>query len=175
LELGAHDSIGSGDVLDDPLERPDVIDPDGVEHDGDECGETGEIGENAPNEPNFDETMSIEEPQEAIQVTANSGTPSRLDNGAAQPGDGSTREDGKAPGSGSASGDPEPQMPDSSDRTCGKSSPATVSEPEKRRLRQEERRAVERMVEDKLSAGDFAPGEILMSALALPLSRGRGP
>jgi len=31
------------------------------------------------------------------------------------------------------------------------------------------------MVEDKLNAGNLAPGEILMSALALPLSRGRGP
>ncbi len=53
---------------------------------------------------------------------------------------------------------------------------ATVSEREQRRLRREkERRAVERMVEDKLNAGSFAPGEILASALALPLSGGSGP
>jgi hypothetical protein len=93
----------------------------------------------------------------------------------AQPGDGSTPEHGEAPGSGSASGNPKPQTPDSTDRACRESSPATVSKREKRRLREEERRAVERMVEDKLSAGSFAPGEILMSALALPLSGGRGP
>jgi len=119
--------------------------------------------------------MSIVEAQAAIQVTAKSGSLSGLDNGVAQPGDGSTPERGKAPGSGSASADPEPQTPDSSDRACGESSPATISEREKRRLREEERRAVERMVEDKLNAGNLAPGEILMSALALPLSRGRGP
>jgi len=53
---------------------------------------------------------------------------------------------------------------------------ATVSKREKRRLlREKERRAVERMVRDKLNARSFAPGEILMSALALPLSGGRGP
>jgi len=169
------DFFGSGDGLDDRLERPDVIDPDGVEQHGDERGGMGEIGANAPNEANFDETMSMVEAQEAIQVTANSGDLSGLDNGAAQPGDGSTPEHGEAPGSGSASGNPEPQTADSSDRAYRESSPATVSKREKRRLREEERRAVERMVEDKLSAGDFAPGEILMSALALPLSRGRGP
>jgi hypothetical protein len=57
-----------------------------------------------------------------------------------------------------------------------RSSPATVSKPEQRRLRpEEERRAVERMVEEKLKAGDFSLREILMSALALPLSGGRGP
>jgi len=31
------------------------------------------------------------------------------------------------------------------------------------------------MVADKLNAGNLAPGEILMSDLALPLSGGRGP
>ena len=46
----------------------------------------GEIGENAPNEANFDETMSIVEPQESIQVTANSGALSGLDKGLAEPG-----------------------------------------------------------------------------------------
>ena len=68
----------------------------------------GEIGENAPNEANFDETMSIVEAQESIQVTANSGALSGLDNGAAQPGEGSTPEQGKAQGSASESGNPEP-------------------------------------------------------------------
>jgi hypothetical protein len=57
-----------------------------------------------------------------------------------------------------------------------RSLPAPVSEREKRRLRREkERRAVERMVEEKLKAGSFSLGEILTSALALPLSGGRGP
>jgi len=152
-----------------------VIDPDGVEQHGDERGEMGEIGENAPNEADFDEAMRIVEAQEPIQVTANSGALSGLDNGVAQPGDGGTPEHREAPGSGSASGNPEPQTPDSSDRACRERSPATVAKREKRRLRQEERRAVERMVEDKLNAGNLAPGKILMSALALPLSRGRGP
>ncbi len=45
-----------------------------------------------------------------------------------------------------------------------------------RQLRREkERRAVERMVADKLKSGSLSPGDILMSALALPLSGGRGP
>jgi hypothetical protein len=57
-----------------------------------------------------------------------------------------------------------------------RSLPATVSKQEQRRLRLEkERRAVERMVEEKLSAGNFSVGEILTGALALPLSGGRGP
>jgi len=57
-----------------------------------------------------------------------------------------------------------------------RSLPATVSKQEQRRLQlEEERRAVERMVEEKLRAGNFSLGEILASALALPLSGGRGP
>ena len=50
----------------------------------------GEIGENAPNEASFAEPMSIVEAQDSIQVTANSGARSRLDNGVVQPGEGST-------------------------------------------------------------------------------------
>jgi hypothetical protein len=76
-----------------------VIDPDGVEKDGDESGGMGQIGANAPSEANFAETMSIVEAHESIQVTANSGALAGLDNGAAQPGEGSTAEQGKAPGS----------------------------------------------------------------------------
>jgi hypothetical protein len=56
--------------------------------------------------------------------------------------------------------------------------PATVSEQEKWRLRreeEEERRAVERMVEEKLKAGNFSLREILTSAMALPPSCGRDP
>jgi hypothetical protein len=116
----------------------------------------GEIGENAASEANFDETMSIVEAQALIQVTANYGALPGLDNGVAQPGEGSTPEQGKAPGSASESGGPQPQTPDSSDRAYRGSSPVTVSEREKRRLRREkERRAVERMVADKLKAGSF--------------------
>jgi hypothetical protein len=152
-----------------------VIDPDGVERHGDELSGTGEIGENAPNEANFDETMSIVEVQESIHFTANSGAVSGLDNRAAQPEEESTPERPKPPGSGSESGNPEPQAPDSSDRAWKGSLPATDSKREKRRLRDKERRAVERMVEDMLTAGNYAPGEILMSALKLPLSGGRGP
>ena len=77
--------------------------PDAAKHDQ---SASGRIGENAPNEANFDETMSIVEAQESIQVTANSGALSGLDNGAAQPGEGSTPEPGKAPGLGSESGNP---------------------------------------------------------------------
>ncbi len=136
----------------------------------------GEIGENAPNEANFDETISIVEAQDSIQVTANPGAISGLDKGVAQPGEDSTPEQGKAQGSGSANGNPNQETPDSSDRACRGSLPATVSEREERRLRREkERRAVERMVEDKLNAGSFSLGEILTSALALPPSGGRGP
>ena len=39
----------------------------------------GEIGANASNEANFDEAISMVEPQESIQVTANSGALSGLD------------------------------------------------------------------------------------------------
>ncbi len=54
--------------------------------------------------------------------------------------------------------------------------PAMVSEREKRRFRDEaERRAVERMIEEKLKAGNFSLREIRTSAMALPLSGGRGP
>ena len=52
--------------------------------------------------------------------------------------------------------------------------PATVSNRQKRRLRcEKERRAVERMVEEKLNAGTFSLGKILTSPLALPLAGGR--
>jgi len=175
-EFGAHDPFGSGDGQGDRLERADVIDPDGVEQHGDEMNGTGEIGENAPSEANFDETTSIVEAQESIQVTANSGAPPGLDNGAAEPGEDSTPEQGKAPGSGSESDDPVPRTPDSSNRACTGSLPSAVSKREQRRLqRQEERQAVEKMVEDMLTAGNCAPGEILMSVLKLPLSGGPGP
>jgi len=153
-----------------------VIDPDGVEQHGDLTSGIGEICENAPSEANSDETMSIVEAQGFIQVTANSGALPRLDNGAAQPEEGSTPEQGKAPGPGSESGNPKPQTPDPRDRACGGSLPATASKREQRRLqREKERRAVEKMVDDMLTAGNFAPGEILMSALKLPLSGGGGP
>jgi len=130
----------------------------------------------APSEANFDETMNIVEAQESIQVTANSGARSGLDNGAAQPGEGSTPEQGKAPGSASASRNPKQETPDSRDRARRERLAAAVSKREKRRLRREkERRAVERMVEEKLKAGNFSLSEILTSALVLPLSGGRGP
>jgi hypothetical protein len=177
-ELGADDSFGSGNGLDDRLERADMIDPDGVQKHWDDQSEMGEISVNAPSEANFDETTSIVEAQESTQVTANSGALSGLNNGAAQPGEGSTPEQGKAPGSASASGNPNPQTPDSSGRACMGNLAATVSKPEQRRLRREEedeRRAVERMVEEKLKAGNFSLREILTSAMALPRSGGRGP
>jgi len=175
-EFGAHDSFGSRDGQGDRLERADVIDPDGVEQHGDLTSGIGEICENAPSEANSDETMSIVEAQGFIQVTANSGALPRLDNGAAQPEEGSTPEQGKAPGPGSESGNPKPQTPDPRDRACGGSLPATASKREQRRLRlEEERRAAERMVEEKLKAGSFSLREILTSAIALPPSDGRGP
>jgi len=52
---------------------------------------------------------------------------------------------------------------------------ATVSKREKRRRREKDRRAVERMVEEKLKAGCCSLEEIVMSALALPLSGDSGP
>ncbi len=151
-ELGADDLFGSGDGRDDRLERADVIDPNGVEQHGHERNGIGEIGKDAPSEANFDQTMSSVEAQESIQVTANSGAPSGLDNGVAQPGEESAPERGKAPGSGSAGGTIRAEPP-----------------------RELEKRAVERMVADKLNAEGFSPGEILTSALALPPSGGRGP
>ncbi len=175
-ELGANDSVGSGDGLDDRLERTDVIDPDGVERHGDLMTGMGENGENAPSEANFDETIRVVEAQEAIQVTTDSGGVSGLDNGVDQPGEASTPEEGKPRGPASESGNPQPKTPAASDRACRGSLPATVSRREESQLRDEhERRAVEKMVEDMPTAGNCAPGEILMSALALPLSGGRGP
>jgi hypothetical protein len=177
-DLGARGSFGSGDGQDDHLDRGDTIDPDGVEQHGDLMNGMGEIDENAPSEANFDETTSIVKTQEPIGVTADSGALAGLDNGAAQPREDSTPEHGKAPGSASESGNPTPQMTDSSDRTCSGSVPETVSEQAKRRLRraeEEDRRAVERMVEEKLKAGNFSLREILTSAMALPRSGGRSP
>ncbi len=78
--------------------------------------------------------------------------------------------------SGSEGGDRKPPAPDSSNRAFGGSLPATVSQREQTRLhREDERRAVERMVEDKLKAGGFSLREILTSAMALRPSGGRGP
>jgi len=127
-EFVAHDLFRSGDGQGDHLGRADVIDPDGVEQHGDLTNGMGEIGENAPSEANCDQTMSIVEPQESIQVTTNSGALAGLDNGAAQPEEGRTPELGKAPGSGSVTGNPQPRTPDSSDRACGGSLPAAVSQ-----------------------------------------------
>jgi hypothetical protein len=209
-DLGARGSFGSGDGQDDRLDRSDVIDRDGVEPHGDEITGMGEIGDNAPSEANFDQTMSIVEPQDPIQVTANPGALSGLDNATAQLndlarfpkgeprgepvsaaartkprppritksqlGEDSTPEDGKAPGSPSESGDPQREAPDSSDRACEGSLLATDSESVERRLRlEEERPTMEKMVEEKLKAGNFAPGEKLMSALTMSFPDGRDP
>jgi len=56
-----------------------------VEKHADELSWIGESGENAPIEANFDETTSIVQAQEPIQVTPNSGALLRLDKGVAQP------------------------------------------------------------------------------------------
>jgi len=54
--------------------------------------------------------------------------------------------------------------------------PAAVSQREQSQLRDEdERRAVERMVEDKLRAGNLSLREILTCAMALQPSGGGGP
>ena len=79
--------------------------------------------------------MSIVEPQESIEVTANSGALPGLDNSVAQLEERSTPERGTAPGTASESGDPQHEAPDSSDRACEGSLPVTVSEQENRRLR----------------------------------------
>ncbi len=102
-EFGADDSFESGDGQGDRLERADVIDPDGVEQHGDLMSGMGEIGGDAPNEANFDEMMSTIEPQDSIQVTANPGAFSGLDNGVAEPAEGGTPEQGEAPRSSSES------------------------------------------------------------------------
>jgi hypothetical protein len=175
-EVGAHASFGSGDGPADGLERRDVIDPDGMEPHADAISGMGEIGDDATSEANFDETMSILEPQESIEVTANSGALARLDNSVAQPAEGSTPEHRNAPGSASESGDPNPQPPDLSDRACSGGFPPTDLKREKTRLRdEEETQMVERMVEEKLKAGNLAPGEILMNALTMSFPDGRDP
>ncbi len=136
-EFGADDSFGSGDGRDDRLELADVIDPEGGETHADLMSPKGEIGENAPSEANFNETMSIVQVQESIQVTADPGALSALDKGVAQPEEESTPEQGKAPGSASESGNPKQETLDSSDRPCRGSLPATVSKREQRRSRRE--------------------------------------
>ena len=47
--------------------------------------ELAEIGENATSKANFDESMSIVEPQDPLQVTANHGDPAGLDKGQLSP------------------------------------------------------------------------------------------
>jgi hypothetical protein len=175
-DLGADRSFGSGDGQEDRLDRSVVIDPDGVGPHGDEINGIGEIGEDAPNEANLDQAISIAELQEAIEVTASSGTLPGLDNAASQPAEGSRPEDGNAPGPASESGNPQHEAPDSSDRAYTEGLPATVSKWEEERLRLEEKgRTVEEIVEEKLKAGNFAPDEIRMSALAMQFPGGRGP
>jgi hypothetical protein len=167
-ELRAGDSFESGDSQDDRLERGDLIDPAGVGPHEDEVRGMGEIAENASNEANFDEAVSIAEPQESIQVTANSGALPGLDNSVAQPEESSTPNHGNASGCSPESGNPQPETPHSSDLAPSRSSPLTLSKREKRRLRlQRERRAVEKMVAEKLKAGNFEPGEILMTAMTM--------
>ncbi len=113
--------------------------------------------------------------QASLPVSSNSGVLPGLDNGAAQAGEDGTNEQGEAQLSASESGDPKPQAPDSIDRACEGSLPA-VSKREKRRLRREkERRAVEKMVEDILTSGNYSPGDIFKSVLAMALSGGGGP
>ena len=160
-----------------PTPHPEDVPPTRRQHHGDEINGTVEIDENAPNEANFDETMSIAEPQQSIEVTADSDARSALDNGAAEPGDDSTLEQGKAHGSSPASGNITQETPDSSelDLVYGGSLPARLSKRETRRLRREnEGRAVQRMVEEKLKAR-FLASDILMSALTMPLSSGPDP
>ena len=61
-------------------------------------------------------------------------------------------------------------------RLPNRSFPATVSKREEERLRlEEERRTMEKMVEEKLTTGNFAPGEILMSALTMQFPDDRDP
>jgi hypothetical protein len=175
-DLMVGDSFGSGDSQDDRLERGDLIGRDGVEPHEDEVSGMGEIAENASNEANVDETMIIAEPQESIQVTANSGALPGLDNSVPEPAEGSRPERGTAPGSGSESSSPQHEAPDSSDLASSRSSPVTLSKREKRRLRlREERRLVEKMVAEKLKAGNFAPGEILMTAMTMQFPEDRDP
>ena len=145
-----------------------MIDPDGVGPREDEVSGMGEIAENASNEADFDEALSIAEPQVSIQVTAISGALSGLDNSVAQPEESSTPNHGNASGCSPESGNPQPETPHSSDLAPSRSSPLTLSKREKRRLRlQRERRAVEKMVAEKLKAGNFEPGEILMTAMTM--------
>jgi hypothetical protein len=167
-DSGAHGSFEPGTDQDVHLDRSDVIDRDGVEPHGDEITGMGEIGEDAPNKANLDETMSIVEPREPIQVTANPGALPGLDNGVAQPAENTTPEDGKAPGSPSESGDPQREAPDSSDRAREGSLLAADSESEEKRLVQE-------IVGEKLRAGNFAPGGILMSASTMQFPGERDP
>ncbi len=137
---------------------------DAVETHVDEVSGPREIGENATNEANFDEIMSNFEAQKSVHATANSGVLSALDKGVDQPGDETTQELLKMEGSGSESGDPEPQTSESSARAGAATVPTRLSEREQRQSgREEERPAVEKMVEDPLKAGCSS-----FSALALP-------
>jgi len=128
-----------------------------------------EISENATSEADLEEHVTSIEIQDTVEVTAGFGALSGLDNVATQPGEAAKPEQGKAQRSGSESGDPKPQTPGWSDRACSRSLPASLSKRDKRRLRREqEKRAVERMVDDKLKAGSTSFSEILASVLASP-------
>jgi len=64
-----------------------VSDAGGVEKHEDPIRGLGEITENLTSEADFEEIISIMEAQDPVEVTANSGALSRLDNVATQPGE----------------------------------------------------------------------------------------
>jgi hypothetical protein len=80
-ELGAAHAIGSGAGHDELPGPATVIDPDCGDQQGDFLSGTGEIGENATNEANCDESTTIVEVRDSIQVTADSDAFSGLDKG----------------------------------------------------------------------------------------------
>ena len=114
--LEGDESFGPGDGQHDRLERARRIGPDRMDPPGDEPSNMGEISEDAPNEANFDESTSIAEARESVQVTANSGALAGLDKAMDQPEKGSTPEQGNAQGPVSENGSAEPPTRDSSGR-----------------------------------------------------------
>ncbi len=129
---------------------------------------TDAVSQNKTNEANSDTHVNITQEQYAVEVTANSGAQSGLDNGAVQPVEASEREQEDVLKSESEAGNPTSQKPDLVDPPGGGRSAATLSNQERRSARHDrERTKVEQLVEEKLKAG-CTLREILNSVVTPP-------
>ncbi len=142
---------------------------------------TDAVSENETTEANLDAHVNITQEQGPVDVVADSGVPSGLDNSEIQPGEARVPEQEEVRKSRSEIGSPESQNPDLDDPAGGGRSPATFPKQERRppTRRETERTKVERLVEEKLKAGCTSLREILNSVMTTTPSEsgtvGRNP